>query len=675
MAEQTARWLVVLAVLLPQAPLNGAAASEPRQPVLNAVPMNALFSGPKVHLTARTSGGPQPQGAPGEPAVDPGAGEAVQPPQSIFDDFPADDSERLLQHSGNETATEAGREYIGDDSTGYCFNEHGKVIAAYRVIQTWNVCFVGFFVFICVATCAVRNWTGRHQQFLQGGDDNMHNNDHDDIDPARNDPRDKFDSAPFTQVNDRRARDVSPGAERSRAPIMGLNTTPANLMGPTAQSPSPCVEGFTDAADAPGSVHACSDIEPVALYHGVADVPSPDVSDDNFVNSDSDTASKSSKPRWKRIRPQSASDTDDELAEQRPLVIDLTQEDEDLPERRKQGRKKLKPSEAVGRDGPGKYGKIRQPPKSDASIKAELIDQVLSECPHTNPEQARAALSHGSCQWNVKKAVAKIKCCEWEIDPGLQTPSPLDLAKQGVDHNLLQRIRIKFDKKDLVVDKYDIGITREKIEVMSTGCSLSSEIITWWLEWWCEKTGGGSQKMMPKGMRGVGKNWFASTYFYSKLVGSGTYTFQEVKRWTQHVNVFECDKMIIPINQHMHWYCACINFVGKRIDIFDSMGPGAHPEVRAHLLHWLRDEHMDKRGLPLDEVGWTLSPPSPEIIHVPKQDNNCDCGVFAFLFSASVSLDRPFDFSQRDIPMIRNWMVQVMYKEGEKMGTCAHPGL
>ena len=166
MAEQTARWLVVLAVLLPQAPLNGAAASEPRQPVLNAVPMNALFSGPKVHvhLTARTSGGPQPQGAPGEPAVDPGAGEAVQPPQSIFDDFPADDSERLLQHSGNETATEAGREYIGDDSTGYCFNEHGKVIAvfaAYPVIEPLIVCAV----FSFMATCAVRNWTGRSQQF------------------------------------------------------------------------------------------------------------------------------------------------------------------------------------------------------------------------------------------------------------------------------------------------------------------------------------------------------------------------------------------------------------------------------------------------------------------------------------------------------------------------------
>lgn len=64
---------------------------------------------------------------------------------------------------------------------------------------------------------------------MQGGDDN---NDHDDdSDPARNDPRDEFDSAPFTPVNDRRARDVSPGAERSRAPMRRNITAPARMMG------------------------------------------------------------------------------------------------------------------------------------------------------------------------------------------------------------------------------------------------------------------------------------------------------------------------------------------------------------------------------------------------------------------------------------------------------------
>ena len=158
-------------------------------PVLNAVPDTAYFTGLKAPSPAY--GGPQ--RAPGQHVVATGmqgTTEAPQPAQSIFDDFPADDSERLLQHSGNETATEAEREYVGDDSTGYCFNEHG---AAWIITCVW----------ICVSARTVSD-----------------NNDHDDdIDPARNDPRDEFDSAPFTPVSDRRARDVSPGAERSRAPM------------------------------------------------------------------------------------------------------------------------------------------------------------------------------------------------------------------------------------------------------------------------------------------------------------------------------------------------------------------------------------------------------------------------------------------------------------------------
>ena len=199
-------------------------------PVLNAVPNTAYFTGLKAPSFAY--GGPQ--RAPGEHVVAAGmqgTTEAPQQSQGIFDDFPANDSDHLMQHSGNETATEAAREYFGDDSTGYCFHEHGNVIAviaACPVIEPLIVC-VCSVVFSLMTTCAARNWTGRPQQFLQGGDDN--NDLDDDSDPARNDHRDEFDSAPFTPVNNRRARDVSPGPERSRAPMRRLNTAPARMVG------------------------------------------------------------------------------------------------------------------------------------------------------------------------------------------------------------------------------------------------------------------------------------------------------------------------------------------------------------------------------------------------------------------------------------------------------------
>lgn len=52
----------------------------------------------------------------------------------------------------------------------------------------------------------------------------------------------------------------------------------------------------------------------------------------------------------------------------------------------------------------------------------------------------------------------------------------------------------------------------------------------------------------PVGKEGIGKNWFANTYFYSKLMDRGTYNYGNVKRWTKNINIFECDRMIIPIN-------------------------------------------------------------------------------------------------------------------------------
>lgn len=56
----------------------------------------------------------------------------------------------------------------------------------------------------------------------------------------------------------------------------------------------------------------------------------------------------------------------------------------------------------------------------------------------------------------------------------------------------------------------------------------------------------------PEGKEGIGKHWFANTYFYTKLREDGKYTYKNVKRWTKKIDIFECDKMIIPINVRMY---------------------------------------------------------------------------------------------------------------------------
>ena len=52
----------------------------------------------------------------------------------------------------------------------------------------------------------------------------------------------------------------------------------------------------------------------------------------------------------------------------------------------------------------------------------------------------------------------------------------------------------------------------------------------------------------------------------------------------------------------------------------------------------------------------------------PRQHNGCDCGVFATLFCMHASIDREFDFTQKDIPMMRRWFVQIVYNVGVEKG-------
>ena len=38
--------------------------------------------------------------------------------------------------------------------------------------------------------------------------------------------------------------------------------------------------------------------------------------------------------------------------------------------------------------------------------------------------------------------------------------------------------------------------------------------------------------------------------------------YARVKRWTKHVNIFEKDFVVVPINEHSHWFVAVICFPG-----------------------------------------------------------------------------------------------------------------
>jgi Ulp1 family protease len=242
----------------------------------------------------------------------------------------------------------------------------------------------------------------------------------------------------------------------------------------------------------------------------------------------------------------------------------------------------------------------------------------------------------------------------------------LELARaDSLDPDLLKKLVQSYPEDKIVVLKDSISIDIRCISCLKDTVWLNSEVIAFFLEWWREKSGaGGGVYGTPLNHVTDPKCWFTNTYFFTELTKDGVYNYSNVRRWTSRMDMFQLDKMIIPINiVNQHWCLAVINFREKLTEVYDSMYC-QRQEIHDHLRKWLRDEYQERHKAQLALGDWKINSQP----RVPKQNNDYDCGVFMCLFAAYSSIDSPFNFTQRDISLVRQYMVQIIYKAGEAMG-------
>ncbi|KAH8923488.1 cysteine proteinase [Atractiella rhizophila] len=148
-----------------------------------------------------------------------------------------------------------------------------------------------------------------------------------------------------------------------------------------------------------------------------------------------------------------------------------------------------------------------------------------------------------------------------------------------------------------------------------------------------------------------------SSFFYSKLTSKAGY--DGVRRWTKKVDVFSKDILWIPINVcNTHWVIAAINIRLKRFEYYDSMAR-QDPRVLENLRCYFENEHMDKKGAPIDLSEWEdfYDP------NTPQQNNGYDCGLFTSMVMECLSrVGGVFDYGQRNMPYLRRKMI---YECGE----------
>ena len=86
---------------------------------------------------------------------------------------------------------------------------------------------------------------------------------------------------------------------------------------------------------------------------------------------------------------------------------------------------------------------------------------------------------------------------------------------------------------EVLIDKYNIDMTRKKISCLKPRTWLNDEVINFYVA-----------MMMQEG----GSIYSFSTFFMIRLYERGNYTFKNVARWTKNLDIFRLKKMFIPIN-------------------------------------------------------------------------------------------------------------------------------
>ncbi len=129
-----------------------------------------------------------------------------------------------------------------------------------------------------------------------------------------------------------------------------------------------------------------------------------------------------------------------------------------------------------------------------------------------------------------------------------------------------------------------------------------------------------------------------SSYFFTTLLINGKYDFNQVKTWWLRVSP-TVKHLYIPINiDNNHWIFLRLNFLSKRIQLWNSMEESRNTPNQTFLSaaeEYVKDMLLQLSDMPNMELQkkqwggkWTSV---DESVNSPRQTNGCDCGPFIIL--------------------------------------------
>lgn len=191
----------------------------------------------------------------------------------------------------------------------------------------------------------------------------------------------------------------------------------------------------------------------------------------------------------------------------------------------------------------------------------------------------------------------------------------------------------------------NIEVTGEILQCLLPGSWLNDEVINVYMELLKERESREPEKFL--------KCHFFNSFFYNKLFKDAqSYDYQAVRRWTTQkklgYNLLECDKILVPVHQSVHWCLGVIDLRRQKLLYLDSL-QGRDPNVLNSLARYIVDEARERGGQDLDVSKWE----HVYVDDIPRQLNGCDCGMFMLKYADFHSRGASLSFTQSSMNYFR----------------------
>lgn len=216
------------------------------------------------------------------------------------------------------------------------------------------------------------------------------------------------------------------------------------------------------------------------------------------------------------------------------------------------------------------------------------------------------------------------------------------------------------------VDPESVEICCSDMESLAPEAYLSSTIMNFYIRY--------LQKTKPHA--DVDEYHFFNTYFYQKLKeavlskpNEKEASFVRLRRWWKGVNIFEKAYIFLPIHEDLHWSLVIICIPDKEDQLgpillhLDSLGFHCSKSLFSTIRKFLVQEWRFLRqgevpALPISDKIWENLPRriDENIIPVPQQRNEYDCGLFVLFFMERFIEEGHGRLKKKDFTMFgRRW--------------------